>query len=451
MKSNKQSLLRHQGSNAMNRQLQFTFLLCFIWLTLCLLYNSKNPPEKRMMQIDESGTFTRFGSKGYGYILATCYTDQMTWSNGALISLQCYASTLGPRVRVVEPFVRHSSLGVYLYPTKPTHSTFSNEARLSDLYDKKTWDSFQVPRGFAPLTSWDHFIKYAPRKLIVVKHDEELIEFPGPTDSKRFFEHVPRFAKKYGFETVRNVSVPNKEFSESEYKDLVYGGHSPSEVVVLYRTWGGIDKSYAEFRQVIKGNMVDKCYRKMFNIKIPFGSRIIQDGEQYISKYFHGKSYISVMLRIEYFMINRNRFEGKTTKDILSTTEQCFSEILRRVSEYRAQYGLDSILMTMDCRKQGSKVFINPTMAQQTVINATYGLFHKLYGNSMTLEEWDESFESIASFRAPGYIALLQKHLAAKGDCLLTAGGGSFQSTAHSFYDEYHSRGTKCKRKVTQC
>ena len=42
-------------------------------------------------------------------------------------------------------------------------------------------------------------------------------------------------------------------------------------------------------------------------------------------------------------------------------------------------------------------------------------LYKKLYGNSSTLEEWDESFYSVSSFRNEGYIAMLQKYLAARG------------------------------------
>ena len=51
----------------------------------------------------------------YGYVMATHYSDQMTGSPPNLMSLQCWASILGPSVRVVEPFVCHSHLGVNLY------------------------------------------------------------------------------------------------------------------------------------------------------------------------------------------------------------------------------------------------------------------------------------------------------------------------------------------------
>ena len=51
----------------------------------------------------------------FGYVVATHFSDQMTDSEANLVSFQCWASTLGRDVRVVEPFVRHSRLGVNLF------------------------------------------------------------------------------------------------------------------------------------------------------------------------------------------------------------------------------------------------------------------------------------------------------------------------------------------------
>ena len=60
---------------------------------------------------------------------------------------------------------------------------------------------------------------------------------------------------------------------------------------------------------------------------------------------------------------------------------------------------------------------------------------------TMTPEHWDESFESVSSFITPGYMAILQKQLTVKGDCLLTAGGGAFQRTAREMYHKIHYYG----------
>ena len=69
------------------------------------------------------------------------------------------------------------------------------------------------------------------------------------------------------------------------------------------------------------------------------------------------------------------------------------------------------------------KDFVNATMKK---------LFSELksHGLALSLEEWEASFDEVSSFRIPGYVALLQKNLAASGTCLVTAGGGGFQKSA---------------------
>ena len=78
-----------------------------------------------------------------------------------------------------------------------------------------------------------------------------------------------------------------------------------------------------------------------------------------------------------------------------------------------------------------------------TVLNQTVRDFFK--SNSMTQDIWEESFESVAKFpHVPGYIAIMQKVLAASSVCLLLAGGGSFQGNANELYNELHSADSKC-------
>ncbi len=63
----------------------------------------------------------------------------------------------------------------------------------------------------------------------------------------------------------------------------------------------------------------------------------------------------------------------------------------------------------------------------------------------------DDIFSLTASFNTPGYIAMLQKYLVVKGICILTAGGGMFQSTARSLYNSYHPSGHRCVEIINGC
>ena len=90
-----------------------------------------------------------------------------------LISLQCWANSLGTSVRVVEPFLRRSWLGL-----DDQHRIRMNESgekdmmsvTLSDIYDMDKWRHFTASKGgYAPFTSWDDFLENAPRKVIIVE------------------------------------------------------------------------------------------------------------------------------------------------------------------------------------------------------------------------------------------------------------------------------------------
>ncbi len=77
----------------------------------------------------------------------------MTGSPLNLVSLQCWASTLRPDVRVVEPFVRHSRLGVNLYTASNASApeTENSSVRLRDILDLDEWErQTTVKRNFGP-------------------------------------------------------------------------------------------------------------------------------------------------------------------------------------------------------------------------------------------------------------------------------------------------------------
>lgn len=373
----------------------------------------------------------------YGYLLATDFVDQMTGSLHNFLDMQYWASTLGPRVRVVEPFIVHSYLGVNLDANETVKNFYSNEVRFRDVYDLNTWEKYISSWGYAPLVSWNEFIKNSPRKLIVVVKKSSSL--------KRFLDGAAKFARKYHFEMVRNVSAPLHRLQVHEYREMVYGKFDPSEVVVLYKIWGGF-RYVSAIREVISIKQPSRGF------KIPFSLTVYQDTEAYVSKYLHGNaSYISVMLRMEYFFNNHNRFRGASKEEVLSVTNKCLDTIVNRVNALKAEHGVDSVLLTLDCRKHGSTGFVHPKGSKLLIAEATNSIFPRLFGDSLTPEQWDESFESVSSFITPGYVAMLQKQLAAKGTCLLTGGGGTFQSTTRTMYRQYHNFFKRCGGIVYEC
>ena len=397
------------------------------------------------------GRQERNKTSNFGYVMATHYSDQMTGSVGNLASLQCWAGTLGPGIRVVEPFLRHSLLGVNLYATYSVTKVSpydDNSVTQSNVMDMTEWKKLTSQYGVAPQISWDDFLIDAPRSLILVYKVNDKYHLVDPGD---FYLSSAEFAKHYGFEIVRNTSLPHQTYTEEEFKELVYGDYSPQDVVVVFSLWGGIHTNGDPFRVWLSGAILNKCSRGHFFklSNLPPSSSIIQDGMKYTKKYL-GTGYISVMVRLQHLIANHHG----SKEEILSTTvNPCLHSLLKSLTALKAKHDINSIFLTLDCRKSGSEdfKFAHMSLEKEIASTAVDTLFPMLYGNSSTLEEWDRSFGDVATHNTPGYIAMLQKHLAAKGVCLLTVGGGMFQQTARQLHSIYHPNGSSCAYHVSQC
>ena len=126
-------------------------------------------------------------------------------------------------------------------------------------------------------------------------------------------------------------------------------------------------------------------------------------------------------------------------RQILFLLQKFYDSILEKVSRFKAEHKTNVVFLAMDCGKHGSFRFSLKSKIYNLMSNSTKELYGRLYGNSSTLEDWEESFDSVSSFASIGYMAMLQKHLAASGTCLITAGGGSFQNTTRDLYRKYHT------------
>ncbi len=249
---------------------------------------------------------------------------------------------------------------------------------------------------------------------------------------------VKIIAAKYGFDVVRSVCYPLRPMSKSEFNKLIYQNYAPNEVVVVFKVFGGVEhNSYAERIEVSDV----KCERWRYMKPFPLSPGLQHDALVYKEKFMPkaGKGYISVMIRLEHFSINHNRFKGQSSESILRTLQTLYKSVVGKVSSLKAKHKVDEVFLTADCNKHGSQYFSDNINNVMRVMSGSIGILYKmLYGNSSTWEEREESFDTVSSFRNPGYIAMLQKHLAASGTCLITAGGGVFQRTARIMYDQYH-------------
>jgi len=86
----------------------------------------------------------------------------------------------------------------------------------------------------------------------------------------------------------------------------------------------------------------------------------------------------------------------------------------------------------------GSKGYKRNPLMEFTVTQQVEKLIETLYGNSTTIQDWEETFLNISRTSNPGYIALLQKTIGTRAKCLLLVGGGTFQQHVIRLYQQMH-------------
>lgn len=349
-----------------------------------------------------------------GYVLALSYVDPLTESVTNLLSMQCWAYTLGEKVQVLEPFLLQSStLGF----------DFLNMVlKLTDVFDEGEWHRYTTG-SFAPLVDWSHFMKEAPRKIILVQH-----KCTGEFECMTTDKFLKTF-KTLGFKVAQTVSYPVGDVSQEEFRNLIYSKHAPHEVVVIFDFWGGVQPSVDEsslLRIGIIGKDVQKCRRQLFMVNMPVSNRIRNDAKRYAEAYLSSadnKQYISVMVQMERFAAAHGHESSANTESLIKT---CFGELNSSLNFFKKKYNTSLVLLALDQRKKETGYL---------TFDKIGSLYKIVYGKLRP----KASIEATAASSHAGYIALLQKHLAVRGICLLLVGTASVQQTmAQKQYYSYH-------------
>ena len=394
----------------------------------------------------------------------------MTGASLNLLSLQCWASTVSHNLRVVEPFLLPggSKFGTLLTDEKQKDTSNpkskQNVVRLRDIQDIVMWERETNKRGFSPLISWNQFVEHAPPNLIAVRRrclgD---ININCASAETKFNSSLRSFSKALGFKIIRYVHLKQEAYSSVNFRRSIYGNYSAGDTVVLFSNWGGIYSSPEPKSYRIGIPEAKRCLRHSFmTFPLHVSQQIQRDSERYLEQYLPGtqsKGYIGVMFRSERFALNHGFQSMTSANKKLSLLTGCVEAISSYVNNFKKQFGIEAVFLAMDCRKQGSKVFRRQAgpdyiMNRHLFDKVSSLLFQSLFGNSSSLKKWDDSFDDIATFKSAGYLAQLQKYLAAQASCLLTAGGGGFQQSAVHLYNESHwqlpSR-KYCVVEVPQC
>ena len=387
-----------------------------------------------------------------GYILSLHFSDQMTGAMANVLSLQCWAEQ--SNLLVVEPFVIHSWLGASLKTGR--EGSEENAVRLSDVFDIDVWQRHSREKGYSRLVSWEEFLSNAPRDVIIASQ-------PVAGDCKHKMDKLRSismpFATEHNFTVVKEVCFNFGESGVLTDKGILshlYGEYLPQQVTVLFRRWGGIGKTLSDiFRMRISDSRCGRNVSDVLSVSTKSQS-LMDDVQQYISTYLNGAStFTAVMVRFQYFIINHKLLTDEQLKyhptdshqNYSALLESCLQSILTELRSLKADNS--TTLLTMDFGTHGSQ-FSN-SKGEAVSIFKDYpwmdkqvkSLFRSIYGSSLSLEEWEDSFEFVAKKNNSGYIAQMQKELAARAQCLMLAGAdgqSSFQEQTKSLFESYHGK-----------
>ena len=363
-----------------------------------------------------------------GYAVAVSFWDQQTFSTGNLLSLQCWATHVG--MLVPEPFMIESRFKAPL--EAKYQNTKEDMFRLSDLYNLSYWNAMSKKWGFAPLATWEQFLNDAPRHVILV----DLKPFTRKECSlSSLEENYLLFFKQKGFDIVRRVCFepkPRIRLSVEEFTHQVFQSYLPSSVIVVFQEW-----SLHTTNSIITFDTIHCPYGWGGFAVIEPSNGIKQNMNKYISRHLDGGNYITVLVRLEWLIMNH-------ITQLKERVRTCLQKTMNYTRSIQFQTGVQSVFLGTDVGKYGSRSLQELHYIDHKFIHDQVESFIKsLYGNSSSLGVWEETFERITNNSNAGYIGFLQKVISARGKCILLVGNGTFHKHALALYKALH-RGHLC-------
>ena len=416
----------------------FVTILCTSVMVLIIAFDLYNQPSTSSAPGRIAALYPALMHEepgGYGYILELDASDQLTSGAANLLCLQCLARQIDPKVMLVEPFVVNSTYGAALLGNKELLAR-ENNVRLSDIYDIGEWKNFVQEHQYAEMASWEDFLEKAPRDVIFVQH-----QWSKCCTVKSLEEKFSSFFRLFKFEVVQYVCLQFQQLGVltlSQFKQAVYGNLPASKVTVIFDRFCGIGDRVYKFETSLIGTPCHKSKMQSFVINtLSPSQRAMNDSTAYIQHYLNGSNdYISLMIRLEHPMTTF-RFTYSS-----HAVNKCLEQALKNWKLIKNSYGLDSTFFTLDANKYGSHGYYKKN---RNIMAATTPLVkdfvRTLYGNESFFNQWENSFEDVTGINSggvEGYVATLQKVVAARGRCIVFVGGGTFQESAFTLYRKFH-------------
>ena len=376
-------------------------------------------------------------SASTGYILAIQYSDQQTAALKNLLSLQCWAAELN--MTIVEPFMIESMFGTPQSILNGSNSLI----RFSDVFDMEQWDTVYVkPQQFSPFTRWEDFLRNAPRNVILVHIKQSRMKghHVRTCSALGVSLHYSQFLQQHCFTIFREVCLligMNSVMTKEQFSYLCIDNYDARNITLIFVEWRGISLEGDNDEHTITVRD-SRCARHKILPPLPKldpSQRVFKDADMYIRSHLKNSDYIAIMVRLEYAV---RYLSGENT----SNAATCLNSVLDRWKQMSKETNIQNTFLSIDVGRFGSQEFqsFENQWKEYHVVEHTRAFFTSIYGSSITLEGWEQAFVDISGTSNPGYIAMLQKAIAIRAQCVILAGGGSFQIHALKMYRHLHPK-----------
>ena len=386
-----------------------------------------------------------------GYVLVLRYSGQQGAGVKALSSLQQWMRDLRLPMKIVEPFVQTSVLG--MCQSQPREGI-----RFGDMFDLDQFNAVSRSQGLPEIVPWSVYRSNTYGQAVFVKMlpIEKNISFSTPVITAQASSpcnvtvmsapdsssvRLCQSRHTTGYWKFANTHT----LSSTEVYDTILRGLEPSNVTLILSLWRGpweVEKDAASpSLQPEAGNSSlsapEEKFRDSQNIRNSAAvyQRMFLTGEGRESRY------VAVMMRSEHSVV---KFQAQHSKNISGEIEGCMEQLVRETEAAVKEVGASGLLVTSDVGRFGSGSW-NGTVSSpekgnvtDIVMRAKRGLERLYEGrDGWSFERWERSFvEASGGIEERGYVAALQRVLATdqKAVCLVLLGGGLFQELSLQQY-----------------
>ena len=388
-----------------------------------------------------------------GYVLVLKYAGQQGSGVQVLSSLQQWIRNLGLPMKVVEPFIQNSALGIH-----PAEKANGKSVRFGEMFDLDNFNDVSRRRGQAEMIPWSVYRASAQGQAAVF------------VNMVRVYDHASLSAPTFSWQNggsgrcnVTEITGPDKTSvslcqgrrakvyfnlgtryplsSEEVYKSLL-GGLDPSNITLIFSFW---DKPWQVEKYAATPVLQPNTIVLHQELKYKASRNLLNSAIAYQNKFLAAPGvesrYVAVMIRAEFSILNFRRMRSKnTSKDL----EKCMDELVKETDAAMKAVDASGLFVTSDVGYFGSgswnKTISSPEKGDVAdVERRVKRTVERLYAGRQgwTFEEWERSFvEASGGVDERGYVAALQRVVATdrKAACLVLLGGGSFHELSLGQY-----------------